>query len=570
MVLAIWLGVALAILVLYYMQDLPNLEQLYDNAKKPTIEIAYENGNIIKIFGNVNSDEVEFYEIPQHLVNAVVAIEDRKFFDHGGIDYLAILRAFYVNHKNGRVVQGASTITQQLAKLLFLSSDKTAKRKIQEILLSFQLEREFAKEQILTMYLNRAYFGSGNYGVKNAARSYFNKDISQINLNEAAILAAILKAPSKLSPKINPDLVEERADLVLKNMIKYDYIDESNITELDEDLSYKSDSFQRFYVADLVNRNFGEFLARDFKLEKSIFIRTTIDERLQNILEEALQNFLQKNHQKMAKSQLAVVIMSKDGKLKALAGGRDYQASQFNRAIDAKRQAGSLLKTFVYLTAFEQGFVSDDILVDSQMEFSDWLPSNYNDKYYGIVDLKTAFAKSLNSIAIQLAQKTSLDNLIKMLAKFGLKADKKDGLAVALGASSYSLYDLVSAYGIIANKGQAFMPSYIEQIVDKSGDVLYQRYGSDLGGVISEQSWLMIDDLLHEVVLNGTARGSVKNSNARGKTGTSQKYRDAWFVGYSGDYVLGVWIGNDDYTPTNKIAGGDLPAKLFSDLVEGL
>ena len=552
------------------MQDLPNLGQLYNDSNKPVIEVRYSNDNIIKTFGAVDNDEAEFYEIPQHLVNAVISIEDRKFFNHGGIDYFAILRAFYVNQKNGYIVQGASTITQQLSKLLFLSSNKTIKRKIQEILLSFQLEREFTKEQILTIYLNRAYFGSGNYGVKNAAKSYFNKDIAQINLNEATILASILKAPSRLSPKVNLELVKNRADLVLKNMIKYGYIDESHIGELSDNINYKNDSFQRFYVADLVKRNFKDFLASDLDENKSFFIRTTIDENIQNNLEDILYKFLKSNNKKIDKSQIAVVVMDKNGKLKALIGGKDYQKSQFNRAIDAKRQAGSLFKTFVYLTAFEQGFKSDDFLVDSKVEFSNWLPDNYNDKYYGIVDLKTSFAKSLNSIAIKLAKQSSLDAVIDMLAKFGLKADKKDGLTVALGSSSVSLYELVAAYAVIANDGQAFIPSYVEEIYDESNEELYMRFGSNLGKIISDESWLMIDNLLNEVVLNGTARNAISNKNARGKTGTSQNFRDAWFVGYSGDYVIGVWIGNDDYSATNKISGGGLPAKLFSRILSDI
>ncbi len=552
------------------MQDLPNLEQLHDNSKLPTIEVRYSNNQVIKTYGAINGDNCEFYEIPQHLINAVISIEDKNFFSHIGIDFLAILRAFYVNQKKGYIAQGASTITQQLAKLLFLDSDKTIKRKIQELLLSFQLEREFTKEQILKMYLNRIYFGSGNYGIKNAAQSYFNKDISQINLNEATILAAIIKAPSKLSPKINPSLAQERAFLVMKNMIKNGYIDESNIAEIDDDANYQYDSFQRFYIADLVHRNFRDFLALDPKDNQSFYINTTIDKDIQDNLQKITYNFLKRNKNKIGKAQIAVLVMDKNGALKALIGGKDYQESQFNRAIDAKRQVGSLLKTFVYLAAFEQGFKTDDIIIDQKIDLNGWLPNNYGDKYYGSVDLKTAFAKSLNSVAIQLAKQSSLDNIIDMLNRFGLFVNKDDGLSIALGSSAFSLYDITAAYAIIANQGQALIPSYIKNIVDQDNNNLYSHFGSDLGNVIDYQSWLMIDDLLNEVVISGTASNSGIDHNARGKTGTSQEFRDAWFVGYGGEHVIGVWIGNDDYSLTNKISGGNLPASLFADIISFL
>lgn len=551
------------------MKDLPNLDNLDKKNSGRVIEVLYSNGNKIKTFGDIDNDSVEFYELPQHLIDAVISIEDRKFFDHGGIDFTSIIRALYINHQRGYVAQGASTITQQLAKLLFLSSHKTIKRKVQEALLALQIERRFSKEKILTMYLNRAYFGSGNYGVKKAARSYFNKDVSNINLNEAAILAAILKAPSRLSPKKNPKLAEERANFVLKNMIKYDYLNENHISQIADVPNYKVDSLQRLYFADIAKRNFKYYLPTNWQRDDLVVITTSLDEDMQKIVSRQLQIFLSENHDKVKQSQVAAIVMDYEGRVKSLIGGKDYQDSQFNRAFDARRQAGSLFKTFVYLTAFEQGMAQDDIIKDEKITFSDWLPNNYNGKYYGDVDLKTAFAKSLNSVSIQLANKVSLNKVIDLLQKFGLKAQKDDGLTVALGSTSVSLYELVSSYAIIANGGNFIMPSYIEAI-SSNNDILYQRYGSDLGPIIDENSWQMIDSLLLEVVNNGTGKNAAVKNNIRGKTGTSQKFRDAWFIGYDDKHIVGVWIGNDDYSPTEKISGSTLPAILFSQIIDNI
>lgn len=555
-------------MVLIYMQDLPNLDDFDKKDHFQNIDVTYSNGNIIKSYGNLGINEVSFFELPNHLIEAVVAIEDRRFFDHIGIDFVSIIRALYINHKKGYIAQGASTITQQLAKMLFLDSQKTFKRKIQEVLLSFQLERKFNKEQILELYLNRAYFGSGNYGIKNAAKNYFNKDISEINLNESAILAGLLKAPSKLSPKNNPKLAEERANLVIKNMIQNDYLNQEDILELGKQPNYHIDSMQRFYLADIAYRNYKNFLPTSFKQDKALKIKTTLDENIQKRLQNVAQNFLVKYNQKLANSQIAVLVMNHQGEVKAVIGGKNYQDSQFNRAFDAKRQAGSLLKTFIYLAAFENGYQDKDTAIDSEIQFSDWLPSNYNNIYYGEVDLKTAFAKSLNSVAVQLAQKVTINKVVGLLKNFNIKTPKKNDLTIALGSPSVTLFEITGAYAIIANGGNYIIPSYIDSIIQDQDNIIYQRYGSQIGKVISNQSWYMIDNLLAEVVKSGTGRKARSKIIVKGKTGTSQKFRDAWFVGYSNNYVIGIWLGRDDYKSTNEISGGSLPAILFSQIID--
>ncbi len=420
------------------------------------------------------------------------------------------------------------------------------------------------------MYLNKAYFGSGNYGVKNAAKSYFQKDINKINLNEAAILASILKAPSKLSPKINKKLVEERANLVLKNMIEYDYLDESHIAQIGDDPNYKSDSGQRYYFSDLIYQNYQDFTSYDESVG-NISIITTLDEDIQNKTSQALADFLNNHKNDLESSQIAALIMDYQGRVLSMIGGRDYQSSQFNRAFFASRQAGALFKTFIYLSAFENGYNIDDIFTDKKIKFSDWLPNNYNDQYYGDVSLKFAFANSLNSVSIQLAKEVSLKKISDLLIKFGIETYDKKDLTIALGSSSTTLYDIVSSYSIIANKGYFLMPSYIDEI-SLDNNIIYKKFGSKMGPIISNKSVAMIDELLHEVIKSGTGKKANKNdfqiNNLRGKTGTSQNYRDAWFVGYNNKYIIGVWIGNDNYRPTNKISGGYLPAILFSDIID--
>lgn len=569
-IIGIWVGVISIIATLIFMHDLPSLSEINKKDNLKIVEVRYSNNNLIATYGKDNIDEVDFKDLPINLINAVIAIEDRRFFDHNGIDLLSILRAAYINQKKGYIAQGASTITQQLAKMLFLDSKKTFKRKIQEILLAIQIERKFSKNQILTMYLNKAYFGSGNYGVKNAAKSYFQKDINKINLNEAAILASILKAPSKLSPKINKKLVEERANLVLKNMIEYDYLDESHIAQIGDDPNYKSDSGQRYYFSDLIYQNYQDFTSYDESVG-NISIITTLDEDIQNKTSQALADFLKNHKNDLGSSQIAALIMDYQGRVLSMIGGRDYQSSQFNRAFFASRQAGSLFKTFIYLSAFENGYNIDDIFTDKKIKFSDWLPNNYNDQYYGDVSLKFAFANSLNSVSIQLAKEVSLKKISDLLIKFGIETYDKKDLTIALGSSSTTLYDIVSSYSIIANKGYFLMPSYIDEI-SLENNIIYKKFGSKMGPIISTKSIAMIDELLHEVIKSGTGKKANKNdfqiNNLRGKTGTSQNYRDAWFVGYNNKYIIGVWIGNDNYRPTNKISGGYLPAILFSDIID--
>ena len=563
--------------VFYYFKDLPNLAEFEDKNNNHVVQINYSNGNKLKSFGQIYDSEISYDQLPQNLINAVIATEDRRFFHHKGVDLIGITRAFYVNYREGRVVQGGSTISQQLAKMMFLSSDRNFKRKIQEALLAIQLERKFSKEQILLFYLNRAYFGAGNYGVQKASKNYFNKDVKNLNLNESAILAGLLKAPSKFSPKNNKELAEERANIVLKNMIDAEFLDENYIVQIDEDANYDISQLQYFYFADYVYDQLSGYIDKDKLEEDLVIIEGTIDEELQGNLDNVLGKFITNNSEQIAKSQIAVIIMEKDGAIKAMSGGKDYQKSQFNRAIYSKRQAGSVFKTLVYLTAFEEGFSLNDTFTDKKINVGAWLPNNYNDKYFGEVTLKEAFAKSLNSVAVQL-QKEVGGRKIAMwrffLFKYALISSKIDvnDPTIALGTSEVTLLEITTAYATILGDGAPVIPYSVNSVKDGSGKVLFKRESSGFPQVVSPESIAQIKEAMAEVVKNGTGSainriGNNEDKNIYGKTGTSQNYRDAWFVGFDDKYVVGVWMGNDDNSPTQKITGGSLPAKLFGEII---
>lgn len=551
----------------YYYQDLPNIDQLEkEEATKQVIEVDFSNSENIANFGDLYHNEVRYFELPQNLINAIVATEDRKFFTHNGVDFFAMLRASYVNHRAGRIVQGASTITQQLAKLLFLSPERTFKRKIQEVILAFKLEKRLTKEQILTTYLNRAYFGAGNYGIASAAKFYFGKDVAQLNLKESALLAGLLKAPSKLSPKNSQENALDRTNVVLSNMIDAGYLDEGDLTELDKDIYYKTNRAQRLYFADYVNEQYQDYLSKS-ETKKNLTITTTLDKYVQERLESAVNKFSDDNSKRLGKSQIAVVVMERTGAILGMIGGKDYQKSQYNRAVYAKRQAGSAFKTFVYLTAFEKGMTPDDKIIDQKINIGTWLPDNYDEKYFGEVSLKEAFAKSLNSVSIQLAQKVGTKEIAKLARKLGITSEiKANDLTISLGTTEVSLLELTTAYASIANNGKPVIPYAVLSIED-GNELLYKAESSEFDEIISSKSEKYIKEVMRAVVEEGTGKKADFASNIYGKTGTSQNFRDAWFLGFDNRYVVGVWIGNDDNSPTTNIVGGSLPAELFAKII---
>ena len=563
------LSLIIAGIFAYYFINLPSLNELEDQNSKQIIRINYDNENLIINHSEIYQSEVNYYELPNHLINAVVAIEDRRFFNHHGIDITAIIRAYFANKKAGKIVQGGSTITQQLAKLLFLKPEKTFKRKIQEALLALQLEHKFTKEQILTFYLNRAYFGSNNYGVGNAAKKYFNKEVSQLNISESAMIAGLLKAPTLMSPKNNPELAKKRTKRVLSAMQECGYINKNYEENLEQDEEfYREDKGLRFYFSDYVKKQIFEIINLENQQDKIIKVTTTLNEKLQNKLEKVINNFYENNILALIDSQIAVIIMNKNGEILGLAGGKNYQESQFNRATEAKRQAGSAFKTFIYLSALENGYQIDDIFSDKKVKINNWLPDNFNSNFQGKITMAQAFAQSSNSVAVQLSQKIGSKKIIKTARLCGITSPiNQNDLTIALGTSEISLLELVSGYATILNNGVPVIPYAIKNIKNQDDKILFNYTKNDFDAVFLAKNIRDIKKLLRLTVEEGTAKEANVGYNIYGKTGTSQNYRDAWFIGFDDEKIIGVWIGNDNNSPTAKITGGSLPAKLFSQLI---
>lgn len=563
--------VALGILTIlvYYCHDLPDTAQIISENEKKLVKISYSNNATLALKGKAY-DSLNYYELPTYLVEALIATEDRRFFTHRGVDLIGITRAAFVNYSKHRISEGGSTITQQLAKLLFLKPERTLKRKIQEVCLALKLEKDLGKEEILTSYLAHAYFGSGNYGIKSAARAYFGKDVAEINLKEASILVALLKAPSRLSPKDNKwsKAALRRSREVLQNMKDVGFIDDSDIKNAErKTVAAKENLNERLYFADFVYDQFDGFLSKSHT--SPLIITTTLDEEIERKLESVLIDFTRTNAKKLGKSELAVVVMRKDGAVVGMAGGKDYAKGPFNRATYSKRQAGSAFKTFIYLAAFENGFTVNDEFDDKPIHLGNWAPENFDQKYLGRITLKQAFATSANSVAVQLMQKVGYDKVAAVASNLGILSKVKSAdQTVALGTVEVSVLEITSAYASIANAGEAVIPYYITKIEDPKGEVLYVRNSSGLNKVISDSALACIKEVMRSAVADGTGKLANIGPDIYGKTGTSQNFRDAWFIGFNRDYVVGVWIGNDDNSPTNKITGGSLPAVLFANILK--
>ncbi len=576
---ATWIAIVIFGILIYYGYDLPKLQELELVIKKPTIELKYSNGNRLLGFGEVYREQVTYYQLPKDLVNAVIATEDRRFFNHWGFDIIGIIRAMFVNQAAGKIVQGGSTITQQLAKMLFLDPERTFKRKVQEVLLALQLEQNFTKEQILSFYLNHAYFGSGNYGVANASKFYFNKEVEKLNLNDSAMLAGLLKAPSKLSPRNNPKLAKERRGQVIRNLIDEGYIKKDKLKFVNNEIEYQDDATQNLYFVDLIKDEIAKNFTPQTR-EKNVSIITTLDEDLQNNFIRIVSQFTKK-HQKILenkgkKTELALVAINKEGEVVAMIGGRSYQQSQFNRALQAKRQAGSAFKAIIYASAFENGIDSNEIFEDKKISIGDWEPENYNNQYRGEISLKDAFAYSSNSVAIQLAQKIGNLEIIKMAKKLGItsKINQSDS-TIALGTAEVNLLELTNSFSIINNDGNSVDLHFIKEIVENKingknkikSTSTYQYLKPEPQLLLNENVVEELQDVMSGVVEYGTAKNANIDNDSFGKTGTSQNFRDAWFIGSFEDLTIGIWFGNDDNSPTNHITGGTLPAMLFGEII---
>ncbi len=566
-VAAIWGAIAFGALIFYYSQTLPNPLIAGLSKRGQSMKVLAADGSTLAVRG-LSKNYVRLSDLPKHVANAVVAIEDRRFYSHPGFDPVGFGRAMAENIKARRWVQGGSTLTQQLAKNLFLSSDRTLKRKLREMGMALWLEYKFHKDEILELYLNRVYFGHQAYGIDQAARRYFGKHATKLTLSEAAMLAGALKAPSLLNPKRNIKAARARAELVLAAMSEAGFI--TPLTAKTASLSpakvQKRDlPINSNYIADWIAELVPEYV-RDFSSD--LVIETTIDNRLQNSANKFVKAHLKKNGKRSHVGQAAVVTMAPDGAVKAIIGGKDYQKSQFNRAIHSRRQTGSVFKPMVYLTALEAGFRPDSIIFDEPTRFNNWQPKNYKDKYHGQIPLTTALALSSNVAAVKLMGTVGVAKTIATARRLGMRGEMKRHLSLALGTAEQSLIAMTASYAPFANGGRGVVPFVIKRIRTVRGRELYRHKAHNLGQVVEASHVNEMNSMLRQVVQRGTGRGArLGEHDYAGKTGTTQNFRDGWFIGYSGYFITGVWVGNDNGRPMKRVTGGGLPTRIWSDVM---
>ncbi|MDP3255107.1 transglycosylase domain-containing protein [Bosea sp. (in: a-proteobacteria)] len=551
-------------LVAYHAAQLPPINQLTVPKRPPNIAILAADGSLLANRGETGGRTVTIGEVPPYLPKAFVAIEDRRFYEHFGIDPIGLTRAMVNNLRRAGGVQGGSTLTQQLAKNLFLTQERTAARKIQEAILALWLERTYSKDQILELYLNRVYFGSGAYGVEAAAQRYFNKSARSVTIAEAAMLAGLVQAPSRLAPNRNPEAAEKRAQLVIAAMADQGLISQNAAktalvapAEATERIGAGSVNYAADYVMDVLDDFIGA-------VDGDVTVLTTIDTKLQSSAETILVEALAAQGAKQGVSQGAVVSMASDGGIRALIGGRDYTKSQFNRATAAKRQPGSAFKPFVYLAALEKGLTPDTIRDDSPVSFKGWEPENYSRSYRGPVTLQTALAHSLNTIAARLISEVTPREVIRTAQRLGINSALQPNLSLALGTSEVTPVELTAAYATFANGGQSVLPYVIREVKSSAGKVIYARKAASFGPVIQPQPLSMMNAMLNQVMVSGTgAKANISGWEVGGKSGTTQDFRDAWFVGYTARLVTSVWLGNDDNSAMKRVAGSGLPAEIW-------
>ena len=564
LVLGLWAVVGLAGLIAYHASQLPPIDQLTVPKRPPNIAILAGDGSLLANRGETGGRVVTIKELPPYLPRAFVAIEDRRFHQHFGVDPVGILRAVGQNLTRRGVAQGGSTLTQQLAKNLFLTPERSASRKIQEAILALWLEHTYTKDEILELYLNRVYFGAGAYGVEAAAQRYFGKPAKGVSLAEAAMLGGLVQAPSRLAPNRNLPGAQARAAQVVAAMQELGFVSAENaklaLAQPARLVSTRGGGSAN-YVADLVMDVLDDYVG---KFETDITVQTTVDTGLQAAAERALTDALDAKGGRYNVGQGALVSMRPDGAIRALIGGRDYAQSQFNRATTAKRQPGSAFKPFVYLAVVERGATPDTVREDAPIRIGTWAPENYSHRYEGAVTLRTALALSLNTVAVRLGQEVGAKAVVQTAQRLGITAPLQANGSIALGTSEVTLLEMVGAYGAFANGGTGVIPYVVASVKGADGKVLYRRAEGGLGRVIDPNAAGMMNAMMHETFVVGTAKkGEIPGWELAGKTGTSQDFRDAWFVGFSGSLVTGVWLGNDDGEPTRKASGGNLPVEIW-------
>jgi penicillin-binding protein 1A len=538
--------------------DLPSVEQIRSFKPGNALQIKAMDGSSIYSGGHGPVHQVTTRQIPETLRKAIVATEDRRFYEHSGVDFFGIVRALVRDAQKGEVREGGSTITQQLARNLFLTQERTIWRKLREMILAARIEQDLSKEEILTLYLNQIYFGSGAYGVADASLTYFNKPVEKLNLLESALIAGMPQAPSRYSPLVNKDLAFKRRDVVLKNLVEVGYLNTKNYeTVRKKPIRLNPQNYQTTtqaaYFASYIQSQLSDILGGS-ALPDGLIVETTLDPTLQNTAQNTITNSLNAYRGYRISQGAMVVLDPVTGQIRAMVGGKDFQKSQFNRAVQAMRQPGSTFKAFVYAAALESGIRPDDTYADKPLRIGKYEVKNYDRRYFGDMRLIDALKESRNTIAVQLFVKVGEQKVVDVARRMGIHSELQHGAAMALGASVVNLLELTSAYGTFANSGTHVEPTAILRIVNRSGQVLYSAAPQTTNAIAPEIAANMTH-MLKAVITEGTGRRANIDRPAAGKTGTTEDHRDLLFVGYTPQLVAGVWLGNDDNSPTQGTSG---------------
>jgi penicillin-binding protein 1A len=558
-----------------------------DWLKKSELAVVFLDryGNEIGSRGIKHSNAVALADFPDHLIKAVLATEDRRFYDHFGIDVSGTFRALVTNARAGGVVQGGSSITQQLAKNLFLNNERTIERKVKEAFLAVWLETRLTKNEILKLYLDRAYMGGGAFGVDAAAQFYFGKSARDVNLAEAAMLAGLFKAPTKFAPHVNLPAARARANVVLDNLVEAGFMTEGQVFGARRNPAVAIDrrdegapGYYLDYAFDEM-RKLVETPAFRNVSDRAFVVRTALDLGLQRTAEDTVESMIRQFGRDYHAKQAAVVVADLDGAVRAMVGGLDYNVSQFNRATDAYRQPGSSFKPYVYATALMNGFKPTSVVVDSPVCIGNWCPQNYGHSYSGSVTLTQAITRSINVVPVKLSimlggaagPRAGRAKIIQTARRMGIKAPLPDTPSLPIGADEVTLLEHTVAYATFPNQGKTVKPHAILEVRSGSGDTIWRFDRDDSKKpvqAIPPQVAVDMAMMMNHVVEDGTAkRAMLDGIKAAGKTGTTNSYRDAWFVGYTGNFVCGVWYGNDDYSPLNRMTGGSLPAQTWHEIM---
>jgi penicillin-binding protein 1A len=579
--MGIWIMCLGGLGILWFSYDLPDIGRLQTTARRPSVTIMTQDGTVIGTYGDLYEDMIRVQELSPYIPQALMAIEDRRFYSHFGVDVIGLVRAAYTNYRADRVVQGGSTITQQLAKNFLMTqgmyntNDRSLRRKIQEAIMAVWLEWHFTKDQIMTIYLNRVYFGAGTYGVDAAAHKYFKKSARQLTVYEAAVIAGLLKAPSRYSPTAHPERSRARAKVVLDQMQEAGYIRSADeyMRQADAHMAETAKSGKGYqFFADWVYDSISNYVTI---LDKDLVVVTTLNLPMQQKAEESAINLLEDMGKELKTSEIAMVVMTPNGAVQAMVGGKSYQGSQFNRVTQALRQSGSSWKMFVYLAALEYGMSPETRVSDEPVTIGPWTAKNFGKHQYRYLEgedysLKEALAKSINTCTIRIAQQIGTKRIIEVARRLGINGRIVPDLSMAIGTTEVTLLDLTAAFATFANNGNSVWPYGILLIKDKAGMILYQRQAEVGSPVVDAKYVRQMNEMLTGVVNNGTGRGAKMSFPVAGKTGSNGDL-DANFIGYTPDLVAGVWTGNDNNAlMAKKSTGARLPLKVWSRFMKSV